>query len=387
MTVVYLDAFLVLNFVVNYLLLACAGKLDGEPVGRGRTALAAALGAAYGGLALLPDWGFLEHPVCKAGAAVLMLLAAFGRSERLLRTGALFLVLSCAFGGALLLVAMVRGSDPGTGELLGPSLGMRGILIAAALSYGMLSLLLRGQFAHTRTGGELQELTLSRQGRSVTVLALRDTGNTLQDPVTGRPVVVIEGEKLQTLVPELPVLDRQSLSHPVDLLRDLEGELGGLRLQATAALPGGGGGVRYAAGPAGGPGPLWPLGVPELFDRPLSHPAVRWGRILRPHRRTGGSLSGRIGNEWEEAHMKGRFGVWYLRLCQWLARHRLWRPGKIMYIGGSDVLPAPLSREEEGELIARLAEGDQAASSTLIEHNLRLVVYIARRFETHGDQY
>ena len=191
MTVVYLDAFLVLNFVVNYLLLACAGKLDGEPVGRGRTALAAALGAAYGGLALLPDWGFLEHPVCKAGAAVLMLLAAFGRSERLLRTGALFLVLSCAFGGALL----------------------------------------RGQFAHTRTGGELQELTLSRQGRSVTVLALRDTGNTLQDPVTGRPVVVIEGEKLQPLVPELPVLDRQSLSHPVDLLRDLEGELGGLRLQ------------------------------------------------------------------------------------------------------------------------------------------------------------
>ena len=77
--------------------------------------------------------------------------------------------------------------------------------------------------------------------------------------------------------------------------------------------------------------------------------------------------------------MKGRFGVWYLRLCQWLGR-----PGKIMYIGGSDVLPAPLSREEEGELIARLAEGDQAASSTLIEHNLRLVVYIARRFENTG---
>lgn len=124
MTVVYLDAFLVLNFVVNYLLLACAGKLDGEPVGRGRTALAAALGAAYGGLALLPDWGFLEHPVCKAGAAVLMLLAAFGRSERLLRTGALFLVLSCAFGGALLLVAMVPGGvTRGQGGCWGPLWG------------------------------------------------------------------------------------------------------------------------------------------------------------------------------------------------------------------------------------------------------------------------
>ena len=55
-----------------------------------------------------------------------------------------------------------------------------------------------------------------------------------------------------------------------------------------------------------------------------------------------------------------------------------------MYIGGSDVLPAPLNREEEAALIARLSQGDQSASSTLIEHNLRLVVYIARRFENTG---
>ena len=59
-------------------------------------------------------------------------------------------------------------------------------------------------------------------------------------------------------------------------------------------------------------------------------------------------------------------------------------PGKIMYIGGSDTLPAPLSREEEGELIARLHQGDGAVKNRLIEHNLRLVVYIARRFENTG---
>ena len=67
---------------------------------RGRCALAAALGAGFGALTLLPGGAFLEHPVCKAGAAVLMLLAAFGRSERLLRTGGLFLVLSPAPLGA-----------------------------------------------------------------------------------------------------------------------------------------------------------------------------------------------------------------------------------------------------------------------------------------------
>ncbi len=56
----------------------------------------------------------------------------------------------------------------------------------------------------------------------------------------------------------------------------------------------------------------------------------------------------------------------------------------IFYIGGSDVLPPPLSPEEERALAARLADNDAEARSTLIEHNLRLVVYIARRFDSGG---
>ena len=59
-------------------------------------------------------------------------------------------------------------------------------------------------------------------------------------------------------------------------------------------------------------------------------------------------------------------------------------PGTVFYIGGSETLPAPLSREEEAEHLARLSEGDKAACSVLIERNLRLVVYIARRFENTG---
>ena len=67
-----------------------------------------------------------------------------------------------------------------------------------------------------------------------------------------------------------------------------------------------------------------------------------------------------------------------------LSRLGLAQPGKVMYIGGSDTLPAPLSRERESELISRLQEGDPQARNQLIEHNLRLVVYIARRFENTG---
>ena len=67
-----------------------------------------------------------------------------------------------------------------------------------------------------------------------------------------------------------------------------------------------------------------------------------------------------------------------------LARWGLALPGKIVYIGGSDTLPPPLKREEEAELITRLDGGDESAKSTLIERNLRLVVYIAKRFENTG---
>ena len=61
------------------------------------------------------------------------------------------------------------------------------------------------------------------------------------------------------------------------------------------------------------------------------------------------------------------------------------RQGSVCYIGGSDLLPPPLTREEELSLMRRVNEdGDDAARSTLIERNLRLVVYIARKFENTG---
>ena len=67
-----------------------------------------------------------------------------------------------------------------------------------------------------------------------------------------------------------------------------------------------------------------------------------------------------------------------------LERFGVVSPPNVMYIGGSDILPPPLEREMERDVLERMAAGDQGARSLLIEHNLRLVVYIARRFENTG---
>lgn len=67
-----------------------------------------------------------------------------------------------------------------------------------------------------------------------------------------------------------------------------------------------------------------------------------------------------------------------------LRRIGLLSPGSIYYICGPDVLPPPLKGQEEQQALEELEEGSDAAKQRLIEHNLRLVVFIARRFENTG---
>lgn len=67
----------------------------------------------------------------------------------------------------------------------------------------------------------------------------------------------------------------------------------------------------------------------------------------------------------------------------WLERHLLPEKG-LFYIGGSDTLPPPLDKADEEKAIIAMENGDESAKKLLTEHNLRLVVYISRRFENTG---
>ncbi|NGP44333.1 RNA polymerase sporulation sigma factor SigE [Bacillaceae bacterium SIJ1] len=81
---------------------------------------------------------------------------------------------------------------------------------------------------------------------------------------------------------------------------------------------------------------------------------------------------------WE--HFKNKaVQIWH-KICVKLKM----KPEDIYYIGGSEALPPPLSKEEEAIWLEKLPTGDEEARSVLIERNLRLVVYIARKFENTG---
>ena len=202
MTVIYIDTLFLLNALVDYLLLLAAARLAGEPLRRIRFALGAALGGAYAVAIFLPGLFFLSHPLCRVASAALMMVVSYGGSRRLLRQGILFIALTCAFGGGVVAIGLLGG----TGLSLGrggfySALDLKVVLLSAAVCYGVLTLVFQRLARHSAAGGELIDIKLKLGDRSVTLTALVDTGNTLTDPVSGRPAVVAEGERAAGLFP------------------------------------------------------------------------------------------------------------------------------------------------------------------------------------------
>lgn len=74
----------------------------------------------------------------------------------------------------------------------------------------------------------------------------------------------------------------------------------------------------------------------------------------------------------------------YAAVKRWFMRLHIRRDDEVYYVGSAEVLPPPLKREEEEELLLRLQAGDNDVRNIFIERNLRLVVYIARKFENTG---
>ena len=173
--VLYLDALLGLNFLIDWLLLLGVNRLAGFPPGTGRTAAAAAVGSGYAGLCFLPGCSFLAGELWRGLSLGLMSLTAFGLGRSAIRRGLLFVLLSMALGG----IAICAD--------LGSMAGLAGC-------GGGLWLLCRWGFRGQALHRKLVEVRLFHRGNAVALTALRDTGNNLRDPLTGEPVLVVDAE-------------------------------------------------------------------------------------------------------------------------------------------------------------------------------------------------
>lgn len=202
---VYLDVVVLLNFLVDFLLIMGTNSLCGHPPGWKRAALAASVGGLYGGCCLLPGFYFLGNILWRTVCLALMVWLAFGFSVSALRRGIVFVLLSMALGG-------ISVGFGGGGPVI--------LTAAAAGIFLMCFLGFQGRIGAAR----YVPVELSYGGRSMRLTALHDTGNTLRDPVTGRPVLVVSAEVAQQLLG----VTQQQLRSPVDAVADAF--LPGLRL-------------------------------------------------------------------------------------------------------------------------------------------------------------
>ena len=200
MTVVYVDLLWLLNFVANHLLLLGAGRLAGAGLRRWRIALGAALGALYAVALFLPGMGWLSTLPCKLAVAVVMVLCAYGGEVRLWRVLGLFFAASAALAGAVLGFEWLGNTTLTLQSgVLYTQMDLRLLLVVFLACYFVFSLLLRRLGAHT--GAELVHMELTFPQRVVSMTALHDTGLSLSDPVTNRPVVVAYWRDMAWLLP------------------------------------------------------------------------------------------------------------------------------------------------------------------------------------------
>ena len=177
---VYVDLVMLLNFLVDFCLLIGTNRLSGYPPGWKRCLLGAIFGALYSGVCMLPEFYFLGSLLWRIISLLIMAGISYGMGIRMLRQAGVFLILSMALGG----LAMSFGR----GEWL--PLLCCGVILWSLCRLG---------FPGPPGSVQYETVTIQHGERTVKMLALRDTGNTLTDPVTGESVLVISGNMATAL--------------------------------------------------------------------------------------------------------------------------------------------------------------------------------------------
>ena len=195
---------LVFDLYMSYLLLRLTAALTHTRLRFRRAILGAAVGSLTSLLVLLPPMPFVLTLLCKIAGAVLLCLAAFGiRDRRLFVWHVLcFLGLSCILAGMLLALSSTGNVLYANGCWY-PVISLRMLVLCTAACYAVLTLIARIRERMGASDGSY-EVIIRHRTQTVCLEGLADTGNSLTDFCTGKPVIVCSREALGSMVPPQP---------------------------------------------------------------------------------------------------------------------------------------------------------------------------------------
>lgn len=227
----YLDMVMGLTFLVTLLLMLAANRMLGLPNRWPGLLFAAMLSSLYAGFCLATGLHWLGAPLSRAGILLLSALVAFGWGRRAMGAWGMYALLNLTLEGVA--GGFARGE-------------FRAVFLAAGGIWLLSALLPAGR------GKDRVNLEIRHRGKSVRLTALVDTGNRLQDPITGEPVLIIDSRAAW----ELTGLTREELENPMENL----GKCRGLRL------------IPYHS--VGGSGFLLAMRFPEVLRDGKKRPGV-----------------------------------------------------------------------------------------------------------------
>ncbi|MDE7244696.1 MAG: sigma-E processing peptidase SpoIIGA [Oscillospiraceae bacterium] len=184
--VVYLDLAFLLNCLSDGAALYITAQVSGRPVDWRRLLPAAAAGGTYGALCAVPSMQWAASFFPQTAAAALLVWLAFGKQKAFLRCFLLFFMLSCTMGGVLLVTGRLLSEN---GALL-RMLNWRVFFLAGGVCFFTLSVIFRGGARHA-AAGHICRGTVTLRGRQAELTVLLDTGHTLTDALTSRPVLTV----------------------------------------------------------------------------------------------------------------------------------------------------------------------------------------------------
>ena len=208
METVYIDRLFVINLIIDYFVLLGSARVCGIKLRRWRYFLSAVFGAAYAALTVLPDADFLSLAPIKLVFGALMALIAFGKEEKLLRCTVVFFAVAALFGGAVWAISL-RSGVTAAGAVYIP-LSMPVLIFSFGIIYAVLGIVFR--CTAKNAGREIYGVEVTHGGKSTELRALRDTGNTLYDPITGDSVMIASSSVLCKLIPSCEGISSGNIS-------------------------------------------------------------------------------------------------------------------------------------------------------------------------------
>lgn len=206
--VIYVDILFLTNLTINYIILFAVGKSARSATRQFRLILASALGALYAVVLFYPHMMFLFHAFFKLVFSILLVLIAFRfeSPKRLFKNVVYFYIISFAFAGAASFANQYFTTIKVNNGVVYFESSIWILILSCIAAYFLITFFLKLTTTRYQKEKIIKDLLVTLNGRYVTIKGIVDTGNSLCDPITKKPVVIAELSQV------LPLFDETELN-------------------------------------------------------------------------------------------------------------------------------------------------------------------------------